>query len=356
VTESKRASRFDSDREALPWMTISLLGASKSGKSCYILGMFAALVRGQAYHQYSLSTANHEDGIAMLQELEDLGAGKPPLGTDEPKTHKFTLRGGLPGRGPAGGVQTGVIAIDLTDFRGGAIREQPLDDNDTEQYYAQLLRSDSIFVVLDSGHFRQPVTPAREHAVIRDTWANRIGDLIGWTLREREARGLPAPSIAVLLTKWDFLNDQRGTAARGLAEVYGDVRALLPRVFGVGLEQYVFGVSIGEFSDPEGNPRQAHIGLSGVENPLFFATGCFLANQTQSLQGERGHLEADRAAAAARLAKLTRWPPIVQQYLLQTPIEERRATLNAKDAALAAHDLRASQVAEHEKVLRGLAT
>jgi len=356
VTEFKREARFAPGRDALPSMRISLLGASKSGKSCYILGMFAALVRGQGYHQYSLSTVHHEDGIAMLQELEDLGAGKPPLGTDEPRTHEFTLRGGLPGRGQAAGVQTGVIAIDLTDFRGGAIREQPLDENDTKQNYDQLRQSDSIFVVLDSGHFRQPVTPARKNAVIQETWANRIGDLIGWTIREREARGLPAPSIAVLLTKWDFLNDQRGTAARGLADVYQDVRALLPVAFGIGLEQYVFGVSIGEFSDPEGNPRQAHIGLSGVENPLFFAAGCFLTSQTQSLQGARGQLAAERTAIDARLAKLTRWPAIIQQYLLQRPIAERRAELKDKDDVIAAHDLRAAQVAEHEKVLRGLAT
>ena len=356
MTANEPATGYDLDRASLPRMRISLLGAESSGKSSYVLGMFAALVRGQEQHQYSLSTANHDVGFAMLEEMDELCAGKPPRGTDEPKTHEFTLRGGLPGNGRTGGVQGGVVAIDLTDFRGGAIREKVVEDSDTARYYELLVESDSIFVVLDSSHFREPVTPSRMQAVAEATWAYRIGDRIGWAIGEREAHGLPAPSITVLLTKWDFLDDGEGVAVRGLGQVYADVKALLPRVFGVGLWQYVFTVSIGEFSDADGNPRQAPINLSGVEKPLFFATGCYLANVSEWLQGQRGRLEADRAAAAERLRKLTRWPEFIRQHVLRGWIEQRRDDLKAKNDKLAALNLRALNVSEHEKILRGLAS
>lgn len=343
------------DRNSLPRMTISMLGASKSGKSSYILGMFAALVRGQPRHQYSLSTENHGVGIAMLQELDDLQKGNPPRATDEPKMHKFTLLGGLPGDGRPGGAQMGIAALDLTDFRGGAMREVPVEDNDTARYYRQLLLSDSIFVVLDSSHFREPVTPCRAHAVAQATWANRIGDLVGWAIKERRQAGLTPPSIVVLLAKWDFLDDRKGTRARGLGEVYDDVHALLPKLFGTGIEQYVFGVSIGQFSDEDGKPRQASIDLSGVEKPLFFASGCFLAQEAERLNNQRERIITDRSVIAAKLAALTKWPPLIQ-WFLRTSIDRRQAELAAKETEIATLDFWTLQVTEHGHLLRSLAT
>jgi len=343
------------DRDSLPRMTISMLGADKSGKSSYILGMFAALVRGQLHHQYALSAASQAVSIAMQQELDDLCAGNPPKPTDEPKTHEFTLRGGLAGAGRAGGVQTGIAALDLIDFRGGTMRELPEGDNDAARYFARLPKSDSIFVVLDSRYFREPVTPDRQHAVAQDTWAYRIGDLIGWAIEKREEAGLAPPSIVVLLTKWDLLEQWQPIGGRGLAEVYDDVQALLPKVFGVGLEQYVFSVSIGQFSDLDGNPRQATINLSSIEKPVFFATGCFLTHVTERLYARREPMLADRAAIAARLAMLTWWPPSIQSLLFRARIDRRRAELTAKDAEIAALDLHGTQIAEHQRVLRSLA-
>ena len=86
------------------------------------------------------------DGTRELWPLE-------PTDETSPKRHHYAL-GAL-----RDGVFTGLVEIELTDFRGGAILYPGAADTDSAQLYAQLPESDSIFVVV--GHDLQATRRAR---------------------------------------------------------------------------------------------------------------------------------------------------------------------------------------------------
>jgi hypothetical protein len=335
-------AQFDGTRELwprIPRMRISMLGAAGSGKSSYLTMMYHNIVRGNYSYTFK---ADNEVRLRVNAEIDALRRGKPLEPTDEtsPKRHHYTL-GAL-----RDGVFTGLVEIELTDFRGGAILYPGAADTDSAQLYAQLPESDSIFVVFDGTHFTEPVEPGRREAITGATNVNHIATLIGGVLVDRQDRQLP--SVAVLLTKSDTISKPRGEPG----EIQQNVRDLLPVAFGLGHKSGFFPVSIGEFVIEDGTSRLAAIDPDGVAAPVFFAVACFLADHQVVLHSERLRIETSRGQALAQRDRLRRWPLFIQRLFLQWKIDELTAVLDRMDSQLRAYGKRLAALAGEEQILR----
>jgi hypothetical protein len=339
---SMASTQFGSTKELwphVPHMRISMLGATGSGKSSYLSVMYHDIVRGQYSYTFK---ADNEVRLRVNAEIDALRRGKPLEPTDEtsPKGHNYTI-GAL-----RDGVFTALVEIELTDFRGGAILYPGAADTDSAQLYAELTKSDSIFVVFDGTHFTEPVTPGRYEAIAGATNVNHIATLIGGVLVDRQDRQLP--SVAVLLTKSDRVSGQ----PRKPGEVRQNVQALLPVAFDLGHKSGFFPVSIGEFVTEDGTSRLAAIDPNGVAGPVFFAVACFLADHQEVLRGERLKIETSRRLALAQRDRLRRWPLFIQRYFLQWKIDELNAALDRMDSQLRAYGKRLKALAAEEQILR----
>jgi hypothetical protein len=331
----------DLSGEPLTRMTITMLGVSQSGKSTYILGAYAGLVRGA--DGCSLHTPDPDAGMGMIRELDALRSGAlPQPTTDKPVLHEFILTSG----------STVLTAIDLTDYRGGAITDVTRGkEADTAQLHRRLLNSDSIFVVLDSTHFREPITPVRLQAVAEATAADRVADLLGKALAERQQTGRWLPSIAVLLTKADLIDERRGSASRGFAELHSEIRSLLPTVFRPGVVTQVFPVSVGEFGGPaNGHAPSLGVDLRNVGAPIIFAVACFLNACQLQIQRQREQVVVSRQPVARVLNELTSRARIIQ-WFTRARITAAHTALAGMDAHLAMLDARWNEMHQHTRTL-----
>ena len=323
-------------------MTITMLGVNGSGKSTYILGMYAQLVHG--VHGCLLHMSDPDSAADIIRELYALRSGAAPAPTaDRPTPHEFILTR----RGSA--EQT---VIDLADFRGGAVFDVThRSESDTAQLQRRLLNSDSIFVVLDSKHFREPVTPSRLQAVREATGADRFADLITRVLADRKRAGRPAPSIAILLTKADLIDGRPGSVERGWNELAGEIRQLLGAAFQPQLAVGIFPVSVGGFGAlPDGQLLPGAVDSRGAADPVIFAVGWFLKACQFEVDRQREQTLAARQDAAHRLNELVSKTHIIR-WFTRSRIIAAQAEINEANAQIAALDARWDDLGRHSQAL-----
>lgn len=288
-------------------MTATMLGMSKAGKTTYLLGAYAALING--VQGCYLHTADPDLGMDLLRQLNDLRAGKQTLPTpDEPVRYDFVLtRSGTQER----------TAIDLTDFRGGAaFAETGGTESDTALLHRRLLDTDAIFIVLDSEHFREPLTDIRLHEVRAATGADRFEDMVSKALADREVAGRPAPPVAVVLTKSDLIDGRPGSAPRDKGKVMAEVKRLMPAVFRPGVHAMIFPVSVtGLVASSDGESPAMIVDLLDVADPVIFAVGWFLGACQTEVGLERDDASRARQEAEAALVRLMRRHPIVRWFM-----------------------------------------
>jgi len=288
-------------------MTVTMLGASGSGKTTYIIGAYAELING--VQGCYLHTADPDVGMDLLSQLNDLRAGKElPTTPDTPVRYDFVLTTSS---------TTERTAIDVTDFRGGAAFDWARGKtNDTARLHQRLVETDAILVALDSEHFLDPVTGDRLHRVREATGADRFEDLITKALADRELAGRPAPSIAILLTKSDLIDGRPGSTPRDRDQLEREVRRLMPAAFRPRVHAMVFPVSVsGMAIAPEGELPETTVDLRDIADPVIFAAGWFLrARQNEIGLQRNSEIEASQDAETL-LAELTRKHPIIRWFL-----------------------------------------
>jgi hypothetical protein len=279
----------DRGSEGSSGLIITMLGASKSGKTMCIAGMYEQLLEGD--YGYHLSTADPDVGMDLVDQLDKLRGGKVPEPTSQqPVRYSFILRGD--------GVR---IPVDLTDFRGGAAFERlrGTREGDAAQLRTRLGVSHSIFVTLDSIHFVDPVGPERVQEVKNATRADRFADLINAAVDDRLHRGSLPPSIAVLLTKADLLNGRRGSTPDEWSALEREIRSVLRAPFRQGVATKVFPVSVGRFPvSPDDQPQITGMEPNALADPVIFAAGNYL--KMQEAAARRLHEQALESSAAAK--------------------------------------------------------
>jgi hypothetical protein len=314
-------------------MIVTMLGQFGCGKSTFIAGMYAQLVQG--FRGCFLHTPDQDAGVEMVRQLTRLRAGDLP----EPNStkgipHDYVLRS-----------TEGTFPLHLTDFRGGAPFELARDDgeSDTALLRQRLAESHSIFVALDSAHFTEPVTPVRLHDVREETGADLFSDLISKTVYDRQQKGNPPPSVAVLLTKADQIDGRPGSAARDWAEVRAEIRDVLGGAFQPGVDTRIIPVSVFSYAEPNGQPQMLTLDLHALADPVIFAAATFLRVRQSAVDQQFQRAVRTTEAAQRALRELTASSPLRQWF--------RRKKIAAAQAEVSRTSARENKLSDRSREL-----
>jgi hypothetical protein len=253
----------------VPRITLTMLGATGSGKTTFLHGMYATLSAGvNGYFMYATDPDVDLDLAEAWQELCEDGT-LPRPNAEVPTGYEFRfLHGVLP-----------LLEVDCVDFRGGAGTERGNREDspaDIALLRARIAASDAVFLVLDGQHVARWIADgARPHlnpATDRMRIA-RFSRAINGVIGERLAAGEPAPSLVVLVTKADLISRGTGMTTReALAVAAKHLANLVPVAAAEGVSAMLCPVQLGSFQgasettvDPEAvNPKNLH-------NPVIFA-------------------------------------------------------------------------------------
>jgi hypothetical protein len=266
----------------VPHVTITAVGATRSGKTTFLHGMYHVLsTRTFGGQSYSVR-ANTPDIDADLREawlaLRERGVMPKPT-NDRPVTYDMTL----------GDSEDDLLTFSWTDYRGEAMngRSDDPDHADTADLLARLDASDSIYVVVDGFAVRDPITPGNVLDVDDQVRAGRLSFLIGHALRSRRESGRPYPSLVVLVTKADMINTGDGGHEAVMERVVADVRQLLPPCFGDGTKTLVCPVELGTFGHADAEiVDPALVRPRWLHKPMLFSLMDYLFREHADYQAE----------------------------------------------------------------------
>lgn len=246
----------------LPEMTVTMLGGPGSGKTTFLLGMYAVLSSG--YHGFSLQARTLDTQFDLAGEWNAIvDAGRMPPPTAYPQTYPLVLKDG----------PTPLALIDWTDYRGGAVYDRSTEPGVTN-LQEQLRKSDIVYFAINAVHLRDlDGTPVA--TIERLTGSRRIQTLLMHAARERMAEGKAIPAMIIIITKADLLVD------KAQDQIFRCVRELFPICFADKSTSLLCSVSIGNLGSVEQkrafapemlNPRQ-------LQNPILCSALWFLERQ-----------------------------------------------------------------------------
>jgi hypothetical protein len=284
----------------IPKITMTMLGASGSGKTMFLHGMYATLSAGIAgYFVYTRDPDHDIDLMDTWDRLNDEGVLPPP--TEEvPTPYDFVLKHGI----------TPLISIDCLDFRGGATDARSTSAADTAQLLNRLRISDTIYLALDGQHVGEWVNnlvPGGRANRARDPMkVARLSMFIQQAAEARMASGKPAPSIVVLITKADVLPAVTGMRkAEALRLAVENMDQIVPVVYSQGITALVCPVQIGNFGIEKHNMVDpTTVDPVGLHRPFIFSLWHFLTEVIQSDEETMRAIADSRSAAHEELSQL----------------------------------------------------
>jgi hypothetical protein len=204
--------------EGVPTTQVTMLGGTGSGKTTYLVGMYAELSAGiDNYYLGSDQDTDVDLTNAWSALIED---GILPVATGESRPFEFMFRYGA----------DPLLALTWLDYRGGAMRDRT-DAPGTAELLTRLGESDSLYLTLDGGLLAAVLDgESMAERRLRDL-VGRYSTILSRVVDERRAKQLYSPSIVVLVTKGDLARTPTGESA-GAAEPYARLggRSLRPRV------------------------------------------------------------------------------------------------------------------------------
>jgi len=282
-----------------PSLTITALGNKGSGKTTFLLGMYADLSAGRK--GYFLNATNPDADLALASKWDKLlddGVLPPPNLADNIPYEFLFLDGTRP-----------LLGVDWLDYRGGALEDEVgAASGDVPELHKRLNKSDTIYLVVDGGYLVRPVENHTRAGIMRMGGLRRMTSLLQTAIRAREASGDLAPSIVVLITKADLIPPARRDP---LDEMVDDIQQLLSVCFADGLSTLICPVMLGHFGlNPEGKVRTSDIAPHDLHLPIIFSLAEYMhqlslaassaaAISAQRLRDLDTHLSGLRTGAGA---------------------------------------------------------
>lgn len=272
---------------ATPELKLTMLGTTGSGKTTFLLGMYDILSTG--LHGYFVFTEDPDQGADLRDTWDDLlvkGRLPPNTGADASAYFRFVFNQGF----------TPLITVDWFDYRGGAVGGRTSDGADVGQLRTRLAESDSIYLVLNGGKIAEWLDGKVSLGVVQSTLRVReLSTEVQQAVRQRQADGLPLPSLAVLITKSDLLAAPDRKLGDALATVVQNLDKLLPVVWDPQVTTFICPVKVGNFGTDisgSGTVDAGDIDPVGLHRPMIFSLMHYL---TEGL-GARKQLIASRTA------------------------------------------------------------
>lgn len=214
-------------------LTITMLGASGAGKTCFLVGLYNAL--RVPVKKFGLVAVDATPDVDTDKDLEDLwlrlhetGHDRWPAPTDTSREFTFAFQYAY----------KTILTFDWLDYRGGALTDQPAE-SDVRSLVARLQRSDAIFLCVPG----DALVDGNPRAAKTD----RMNIFLG-RLRNALKPDDPLPTVVLVLTKWDVCVARGMTTAQiieGMKELFNPLFApggkwlvtICPVTLGAGLSQ-----------------------------------------------------------------------------------------------------------------------
>lgn len=283
----------------VPDLTLTMLGATSSGKTTFLLGMYDILSTG--LHGYFTFTEDPDQAVDLRDAwdlLMDEGELPPPNETDQSKYYRFVFSHGF----------NPLVTIDWMDYRGGALDDRTTSAGDVAELRDRLNRSDSIYLVLDGGNLAKWLDdPAKLPFVQRKLQLRAMSDQVLRAMHHRQAQQLPFPSVVVIITKADLLRGPDRGVGEALAQVVDKLRDLLPVVWAHGITALVCPVKVGNFGESStGIVDVSTIDPVGLHRPMIFSLMHYLTLGVGGREVEVDRTRASLTEIQQELAALNR--------------------------------------------------
>ena len=283
----------------VPDLTLTMLGATSSGKTTFLLGMYDILSTG--LHGYFTFTEDPDQAVDLRDAwdlLIDEGELPPPNETDQSKYYRFVFSHGF----------NPLVTIDWMDYRGGALDDRTTSAADVAELRDRLNRSDSIYLVLDGGNLAKWLDdPAKLAFVQRKLQVRAMSDQVLRAMRHRQEQKLPFPSVVVIITKADLLRGPDRGVGEALAQVVDKLRDLLPVVWAQGITAVVCPVKVGNFGEEStGIVDVSTIDPVGLHRPMIFSLMHYLTIGLGGRAMEMDQTTASLTEVEQELAALNR--------------------------------------------------
>lgn len=171
--------------------TITILGTTGAGKTCYLVGMYYEMSAGM--EGYTLTTDDDTD--VKLQKLyerlcdETLGMDRFPTGTDNMSEYEFNLEYSY----------EPIISFKWTDYAGNKLSSKN-EIQDYKKVERSILNSSSLFICID-GALLCGKNKEKKIKDVRDKCSRHINSFFSKYKKEHKGE---LPPIAILITKYDL--------------------------------------------------------------------------------------------------------------------------------------------------------
>ena len=249
---------------------ILMLGDSSSGKTCFMLGMYAAIQNGS---KFSLKATDPDEGVEMATLWSTIvgesGEERWPRGTDTPQIYNFELCYAY----------KSLIEFEWLDYRGGSMLDISSDDNvRTLRNYAA--ESNGLFFCISGKDLREPVTEANLQNIAIKSKANLMGQYLQYlNINRRPARKKSFP-IIIMVTKYDYCYH------RNKRELMEDVKKMFPPLFAPNSDWLVMICPVTLGKELAKNSDNGKIEPRNLDIPVAFVLYCILTEQAR-IQDEK---------------------------------------------------------------------
>jgi len=281
---------------ATPNLKLTMLGTTGSGKTTFLLGMYNTMTVG--VQGYFLYTADPDEGVDLEEAWDQLieqGELPPPTAENQSKRYQFVFNHGF----------DTLVTVEWLDYRGGAMMDKA-SAADAAELREQLAASDSIYLVFDGARLAPWLN---KKASIQDVqkWLRigRMTQLLQHATQDRISRGLPLPSLVVVITKADLLAGQDREVGDALQTIIDNLQILVPAAYVKDVTTLLCPVQVGNFGPK--TPLQvdvSDIDPMGLHRPMVFS---LMHRLTEGLHGHEDQLSrqrADQSAADQQIAAL----------------------------------------------------
>ncbi|MEH1780359.1 MAG: hypothetical protein V7L26_14805 [Nostoc sp.] len=290
---------------------IIMLGGQGSGKTCYMLAMYAAMQMGK--HGFTITTINQDESVRLNELWERLvrtqGRDRWPSGTNQIHNYTFEFTEGLDSK----------IRFDWLDYRGDAMSEAATSDEITE-LRNQILQSSGLFLCISGEYLRETITDSNLAEVIVKTKARFMTDYMiryGSNIRRQERQYFP---IIITISKYDLCGH------RPHLELIEDIKHIFSPLFTSESYWYLMVCPVTLGRDLANNKDRGGIFPQNIHFPLIFALYCKLGQMGKS---ERAILQENEEILEDLLDRnsFMRWIQRNKITELQNEIDRNKASL-----------------------------
>jgi len=242
-------------------LKVTALGTKVSGKTTFLLGMYAELSAGGP-HGYFLNAPDPDVDLDLgsrWDRLLDDGILPERTGADVIPYHFQFLDGIRP-----------LIDIDWFDYRGGALTDAVEGSSgDVAELHARLQDSDCVYLVVDGGYLVDPISREVVRGTLAKTGLKRMSSLLQTVIQKKVQAEEPPPTLVLLITKSDVIPQRRREDLTSLSD---DLRMLIPLAFTDGITTLVCPVTVGNFGlDDPSQVSVEEIDPHGLHLPIVFS-------------------------------------------------------------------------------------